>query len=492
MTEIRKQRCWSVGLLIVVVGLVAAAALVQVRLIRGLSFDGENSLTEGEPLAALWRIRQGETLYCDYRRPPHVLTQYMPLSYVVPGLVAQSLNCDWWQTMWVGRAYVYGCWVLVGVAIGVLVRRHAGAWPATVGMLLWWIGLVASEWANSFRPDAPALLFSLAALGWYDHKKGLLGAVAAGVLVSVALLHKQSALAAPVVLLWNQLRQRRWQEAIAFAAAVTVAVGITVAVTQWVTGGLFVTNVLTSVVMPGNWRWPIWLAASVLLMGGAVFGGVACAWGTGAARLAPRWWRDYFVVAFVVAFVTSFKFGSWTNYYLEAVAAGCILSALLVEQGLRVGYSRPLAVWLVITAAYSLDVLRTRWTEPDRAQSALAETVTQMGRGDDPVLVEDSYLAVRGGIQPYLVNAANFQRLRDAGKFDDSDVVRKLQDREFAAVVTMYPLQARTKARPFPVRWLMVGDEGYALNESEEVSPGHGIFIYRRKSAPAVTGGLDS
>src|SRR5207249_9848050 len=136
-------------------------------LVAGLKFDGENSITEGETLYALQSVQHRQPLYHDYSHPPHVLTQYTPLFYLSPGLLARWLGTGTLATFAVGRSCAYVYWLGTAVLIYLLARRCL---PAALVFLS---APLTTSWANSYRPDSAAVFFSLAAVLAYERGRRL-------------------------------------------------------------------------------------------------------------------------------------------------------------------------------------------------------------------------------------------------------------------------------------------------------------------------------
>jgi hypothetical protein len=458
-----------IGLAILLLVLVVGAAATHVHLLRGLSFDGENSLTEGETLAALWRYRQGETLYNDFRKPPHALTQYMPMFYALPGTMARLAGTDWNQTVFVGRLTAYVWWMLTGIVIAIAAGQRTGLAPAVIAMLSWWNCPFGVEWANSFRPDSAAILFSLAALGWYGRTQGASQVIGAGALVALACLHKQSAAAVPLVILADLLRARRYRHAVLLVIMVGALVAAVAGTAQLLSPGAFAANVLQSVAVMGDWRWPFYLAGAVVILGGAVWAGAFLAIPQG-----QRLWRDGLIVSGALALAASFKFGSWTNYYLEPFAIGCVLTGLYIQREHRFRF----LIWLVLALGLTGDTVRTRWTAVAKTPLPWSEVT---GHIREPVLSEDSYMAVRNGAVPYMVNPANFAKLQSKGLFDDTELLRRLEAGWFNTVIAIHPIEELNRSRPFPDHWLPVIRQKYALAH-QWTSPDNTqtLYLYRQ------------
>jgi hypothetical protein len=449
--------------------LVVSAVLLHAELIVRLDFDGENSMTEAESLAGLQSARAGQTVYRDFSKPPHVLAQYTPLFYYVPGMIARWLGASWTATGVVGRAYAYVFWLLTGLAIFKLARQ-AGAqrrWAA-LGAMLWLAGNLAPQWANSYRPDSAALFFSLAGLWAYRRAKRPADFAAAIGLLVAAFLHKQSAIAALAAILLDAYAERQFARAVAMGAAWLAVVSLAVVVAEALSGGA-----LACTAVPSE----------------------KC------ARLL-RW---YFCLALVLGFVTSGKSGSWANYYLEPAAAGCVLSAVLINycqsRRERLVAQTVRWSWLVVALAFSSDALVARLRESpvtahewihhravrDESANLWRALGNQLSDLQEPVLIENLQVAYRGGGTPFMLNAGVFASMRAGGVFDDTDVLRRIERGEFTGIVAMFPLEAAARVRPFPARWLEPMRAAYRL-ENVFAQPKLGITNYVYRPSPRVDG----
>jgi hypothetical protein len=444
--------------------LLVSAVLFQVHNIQRLGFDGENTPDECETLNGLYSVRSGRPLYHDATVPPHTLTPHPPLMYVVPGFVARAAGADLFHTFVIGRTYVYLTWLLVGWLIYALARElGAGKREAIIGALLWWSSGLATENAVAFRPDAGALMLSLAGLWLYrrGHR------VVAAAVLAAAFLHRHSAVAAIGVVVLEELSQRRVKKAAILAGTWAAVVAGVVGLMQMITRGAFVRCVFGIVAIGAGWP-----RVELLLELAAMRGLTAFAAGILALLLkqgvASRLLRRYFIVAVAVAFATSWKFGSGSNYYLEPFAAGCILAALLANDPrpwLRIG-------WLTaaVVAALPVLVMRTREQPPVTEPRCIV---------DGALLSEDGYFALRRDGEPFLLNASLLGALHDAGKFDDARIVQRIETGEFGTIVTTAPFDA-TGFRQFPPHWLAAIGEHYEL-----VRPCGTLYVYLPRNRPA-------
>lgn len=452
---------WLLALLIV------ATVLAHGRLIANLNYDGENSLTEGETLYALKAVQQRQILYHDFSHPPHVLTQYTPLFYFVPGLVARWLGTGTLATFAVGRGYAYGCWLGVAGLIYVLARRQkCGRLAAGIGALVFLSAPLATGWANSYRPDSALVFFSLAAVLVYTGGRRWLGVTA---LLVVAFFHKQSAIVALVAIGLEELRGRQWRGVALLAIGWTVSVAVGVGWLQVWSDGNFRLNCFSSLAQMHDWRWPLYLFGGALLLGAAGFAGGVLAFGTPSRGVLHR----YFVLSLGFAFLSSMKFGSWTNYYIEPFALGCILTAIGICEGRQPRFRQ--FAWLAVAFVVTADALASTLRFEPRVPPMDWERLRAWGR---PVLIEDCYVAARLGDEPYMLNPGIFARLERSGRFDSTDLRRAIQQREFAAIICLHPLTDET--RPFSPAWADLVRQRYSLaGHIESPAPGKAYWVYR-------------
>src|SRR5947208_7259023 len=90
--------------LMLVVGVVVAA----VAAVRGIFVHGEWSYSDGVLLYHVLRVRDGFTLYDDFRQPPFLMLPYWPLQVIVAGLLARLAHLDTVGTLALARAMTTG------------------------------------------------------------------------------------------------------------------------------------------------------------------------------------------------------------------------------------------------------------------------------------------------------------------------------------------------------------------------------------------------
>jgi hypothetical protein len=281
--------------------------------------------------------------------------------------------------------------------------------------------------------------------------------------LGAAFLQKHAAIAPALVvgcdLLWHR-RPELWRLAVGWlAVAGTVMVAADVA-----SGGAFRLNVFGALAQPQGWRMPVTLLQECLWAGVASFVGAAVAWWA-APRERTGLWRAYFAVALGVAWLTSFKAGSWTNYYIESFAAACVLAGLMWD----VPRSRVRTLWLLVALVSATAWLTFRLghrsfpvPEDPAAWEQLATRLQALGR---PLLVESTEVEFCGTDEPFMANVASFGRMARRGGFDGKSVEARIARREFAAVVALVRLEKGTAGEPcmFPAEWLPLIRQHYRL-----------------------------
>jgi hypothetical protein len=466
----RSVRRWIVLLLAV---LLLLTLLQQSLLIRRIWFDGENSVDESESLFALTRLHTGAALYLDYSQSPHVITCYMPLFYWTTAWITKAAR-SWWQMVVLARWSVYACWVGIGVAIFALARQARCGWPAALlAALLWGGSKLGQEWANSLRPDAAALFFSLMALWVYERRRTGAHLVLGVMLLAAAALYKHTVVAPLVVILWEEVADHHSLRAVAVLAAWGGTMAIVAISAQSVTGGLFSLNVFTSLAVAQSGSWPWVLLVMSLALGAAAFWGAALACVSIPQRHGVTLWKRYFIISLLLALARSRIFGAWTNHYLEPFAAGCVLTGVLVQdlsaRGPKEAVHWASLCWLMaamgITSTLLIDQARqVIRSGVDHEDMQWKWFVSQIGRFDGPVLSEDGYVTVRSGRIPYMVDANKFAHLQRDKKFDDSTLLHMIETGGFAAIVTRVAIDANPRPTwAFPSRWLAPMRRRYRL-----------------------------
>ncbi|MGD1019193.1 MAG: hypothetical protein ABSA12_07720 [Verrucomicrobiia bacterium] len=480
--------------------LLAATVLWQVHLVGFLDFDGELLSTDAESLYGLRCARDGGSPYHDFSHAPYAVTLYGPLFYVVPGTIARVLHASWIGTIVCGRLYTYLSWLGVAVVIYALGRRIGCQGPAAVaGVLLWLSGTLASGWAVAYRPDATAILLALGALWVYQRGESARAVALTVALLVAAFLHKQTAAVSVLLAIAiTEIERRRFGRAVAVVGGWTICTIIAVAVTQWLSRGAFVKNAFEAVaVWAGSGQ--VWgFLREAMIRGMVVFAGAAMSYVLFRHEERLALLRRSFIVSVMLTLVTSAKAGAQLNYYLEPFALACVLAAGLLRDEAPPVTGRlagPLRIgWLglaIMACAANLSWTGARfpaWCHDMLDHGAIRAQQARnwerlagcLGELNERVLVEDLYLAVRQCPTPCVVHPRHLEALRGAGLFDDSDLVRRIADGRFDAIIASFPLEQKAPTRQFPARWLDAANRRYVLEQRcEGDGPGDAFYVYR-------------
>jgi hypothetical protein len=473
-----------------------ATVLVQSRLVVDLDKQAGNMGDEAESLYSLLCVSRGDPLYRDFRESPHVLTPYMPLFYLIPGTVARWIGASEPTTVWLGRLYVYLCWVGVGCLLYVVAWRFGlGKLGALLAGLLWLAGSLSVRNAHAYRPDACLVFFSMAAL-WCYQRGGWAGLILAATVSAIGVFHKQSAGVLWVSLVGIELWRRQWSHALVLVGvfAAWVGVGWLVATQVWV--DTFRLNVIGGLDRLAGWQQMEVVVLRVLQDGGVLLVGgmMAAILQIGGRPVAVA--RVYLAGAMCFAVATSCVFGSGQNYYLEPFAIGCLLvggwtgsdesPARWVNWGRNV-FALALVIVLAPTIVRNVSQLPTLWWSlaEHRAmrqseQVSWQAVLQAIGTGGGPVLVEDPDLALRQApAHPVILNVSLFMALKAAGRFDDSGIRAKIAAQAYRAIVTTAPLEYQDGPRHFPADWRLRMAGRYHLTGSHEVTVlGRTFYIY--------------
>ncbi len=456
---------------------------------------------EGEMLYTLRAVRMGQPPYRNLATEPHVLAPYMPLFYFVPGTLARCFRTDLIGTLVVGRECVYAFWISVGAMVYALVVQASGSRVAAgLAALLWLVGYLTPEMANSFRPDSAMIFFSLAGVWLYRRSVRFEYVVGSKLLLVVAFLYKHSAVCAVSAILLDTLWHKRWHATVTILGMWIAGVAIVVITAQILTAGAFGMNVFGSLLGWAGWPHVEMTLTLVATRGAAVFAGACIAVALSAT---PRLLRIYFVFAVALAIGSSAKFGSGPHYYLEAYAIGCVLTGMLVNEWLTCpvpSWTIVRITWLAVALAASVLTLGPRLASAPELGDEIVhhrairhQTAEEWERVLDRLhaigqrqLIEDAYLAFRSNTKPVLINASMLGSMQHNGRFDDSDIVRQINGGRFDAVVTTEPVDVTGGFRHFPSDWIKLVRTRYRLADRYGINElGATFYVYLPKTTDA-------
>jgi hypothetical protein len=277
----------------------------------------------GEPVVygQAERLVSGQPLYQPIYQQPFTVAAYTPLYY----WVAAGLQAVVGPGFGPGRALSLACGLVSALLIVLLAGwRGGGVWVGALGGLLFLaLAFPGPEppWLGLYRVDMLGLALSLGAVAMMSRARSSRAMAAAGVIAGLAILCKQTFVAALIAgLLWQPRR------AVPLVSAGLLTVAIPCLLLQATTGA-FVQNTVSANVNPfyavvaidllkefvkAQWL-PLLLAGAYLWLGRP--------WTAKSSRLLVLYW-----LASSLSLVLIGKIGANHNYWIEFAAATAILA----------------------------------------------------------------------------------------------------------------------------------------------------------------------
>jgi len=436
---------WGVGLLAALVALVHGVLMV----LYPLQLD----YAEGVVLQLTDLLRRGEPIYRDPQQFPWLVSPYAPLFPATAALLGGGFAA--------GRALALlcavGCAVLVGCAAGRRAGWGAGLTAATV--------FVASplflNWAPLDRVDLLGLLFDLGGLYWVERTLlrespsavGERGSIAvAAVLFALAFWSKQTfVLGLVAASLAVGLKCRRAGLGLLAAGVIAMAVPFVFLNRDGRLADIFFRFNAMPWSADTTRLWTVeWLRTMVVALPiSAVF--LARAW-----RECPAW-AIYFVLA-LLSVPGVGRVGAWYNYFLPLQAATAVVCGLAWSAAapwrpmrdvlLLAQVALGVLLWLPPTMPSVADVARgevpalwtggaTRWLSEGKRDAAAYEALLKTHPG--PVLAENLGNLVVAGRPAALCDPITLFTLSEMGLWDESELMRAIEERRFAAVFIQEP-----------------------------------------------------
>jgi hypothetical protein len=302
------------------------------------------------------RLVRGEALYQDYTRPPYTVAAYTPVYYVVvaaihaiggPGFtggrvvslvagIAAAVLVGWLTAACAGAARAGWLAGLLFVAAG----WGGGASP--LGSLLTQVAALRSAapidpptpaWAALYKEDVLGIALSLGAVALLTRSRDTWMCVVAGALAGMAILSKQTLLAATIAgSLWTVRFDRR---AAVVYATTSISVVAVVAVALQIRTGAFIQNTVIANANPtsfdaltNNLKILVLFQAGLLIAAGLYVVGIR--------RIVLRRPRDarllvaLYWLAAMLPLVGMLKAGANYNYWIELAAPTAALATLAV------------------------------------------------------------------------------------------------------------------------------------------------------------------
>lgn len=415
---------------------VVVATLLSIGRLDDVGYPDSSSL-----LIVREFVRTGH-MYLGVHSPPYLVTLYGPLTYAflsLPYRVAEAVGASPMVTI---RIALAGGVLMCLAMVFVLSRRLGGSNPVAWLSVLFALSTPAlSGWVTQVRPDFLGLCFALLSLHLFLRMEGRRLPLAAIASAGVALLFKQTFVAAPAAILVYLLYRRRWMDALTWTAGVAITAS----------GGYLLTL----------WREPMMLEHLAALrdpvfeIPGAlsiVFGAIAVPVVPFAVAGAITELRNgsepgrlivlYCILAWLVAMTTILQVGGNINYFWEPL----FVSAVLAGRGLRVmqrklGAAQAVVAGLVLTLLFAVTLQEdlgvfqssySQWT--DRNRSRINRELLEAAVSGKRLLSTDPAITLLGASpempDPYL-NAV----LERHGRWSSAPVVAELEAARYDLVI---------------------------------------------------------
>ena len=446
------------GVLVVAAGCLLVL-LASDRIVRGIAaIQRPVEAMHGESIIydQAARLVRGEALYQPLDRSPFTVTAYTPLYYtLVAGL--QALGGAGFRP---GRILSFGTGLLAAILVGRLAARRVGDWRGGLfaGLLFLGLGFPGDyPWFAFYKEDMLSVALSLGVIATLDGGCNRRRSAGAGALAGLALLSKQTFLAASLAgFCWLWFRNRL--SAVVFAATILSVAGGP-CVFAALSNSTFLDNTIRANLNPSGTDI---LVSNLTILGRYQGAAVALALLPVLSRALPlrSWLRDPLVLFWLASLmllpVGLAKVGSNWNYWIEFAAATAVLATrgVWLSQTLRggvpglgrlavsVGLLAVLASprWLLPPAA-DLGTVLDRMLHPDQRQvtefAAVLERVRTEPRG---VLAEPLDIVTLGGreilLEPYIFSILNQQ-----GRWDAAPVVREICTGQIGLLVLDHRLE---------------------------------------------------
>lgn len=388
----------------------------------------------------------------DLSTPP-----FVPLMYgIVEPLVVAPLINVFGNDLWVTRVVMCLSTAIISVMVYLIIHRMTGykLW-AIIGALIPFTQPVIRDWSFMARVDMLAVMFDIVGLYLFIRLKDSRHVYWSIIPFTLAVFTKATCVAAlAAVLLYLLIKNRRLL--LKYAVCFGVLFGGCFAVVQYISGGQYLTHVVTAsrttsvfwnlAALETNWVGVLTPLAAILAL--AILYVKKCRRAREMSVFAL-----FFVVAFAVDFVSALRVGSFVNYYIEFILATCICAVLILPRFIEMAksqykkgvsavapYALVLAVLFVLLAVISP---KHAFPFPNGQYDEDVAAVTEIiGDTDRPIVTENAGVVVNAGKDLYieLFIMTNWAEL---GIWDDSSYVAKFEEQEFDYVIMRMPISHR-------------------------------------------------
>ena len=446
---------------------------------------------EGPLLAQVRRLQLGRSLYPPIGAAPYVVTNYTPL-YVLSTWLLSGLGID---ALLAGRALSLAATFTIATLIANVVHRLSpDADPATrriaagFAALLFLCNLYVEQWGVNMRVDMLAIGLELCGLWLYLFAPAGRQLWLAAPFLVLAVYTKQTAIAAAAACLATSLLRDR-REALRLALLVCVPAATILLIALLATEGQFwqhhvranmnaysaayAASQLVEMLQLNGFA--IAIGATVALPALAGLRALRTSGGTqplpppGPLTTLALYWLAGFAVSLAIG-----KVGSNINYFIEWIAANCVLFGLALTRPPLPALGRlPLRSLVVVLAFAAQGLVSATYCSWTLGQTNPAAQDVAIRRGErlvaelraveGIVLSEDMTLLYRAEknlfYQPFEMTQLAYQQV-----WDPTPVIRLLRERRIPCIVLTEPLAKADPGRFLPAM-LDAIRSGYVLQQ---------------------------
>jgi 4-amino-4-deoxy-L-arabinose transferase-like glycosyltransferase len=380
---------------------------------------------EGNMLNAAVRILHGQALYTTPGSFPYIIIPYGPLGYIV-----SAIGIGIFGTNLLGpRLLVLLAALASAILIALCARAMDASWSAACIAALSYVCLPSvSYWLPLLRVDFFAILLSL--LGLYVFVRFPLAWPVSAAIFGLAILTKQTALAAPTAVFVELIAQKKTGKAF---ATVGIELGL-ILLFVFVLGTNFTFAFLGTHPDPYSFKHALNLFSVAIQSCILVLAIIAYYLFVDVRRKQrPRLAWFYFLSCGITAFSAG-KLGSNTNHLLEWAAALCIICGIALThlQENRNGLAKPFAAALLLLSTIFSFMLQNNslfelggrdctksyaFVRSFPGDQILSEDVSSLVLGGKPVLVSNPFVMTQLRSSVHW-RAGNLESLADHQYFD--------------------------------------------------------------------------
>ena len=421
--------------LLIVVGLLAALNVTY--LWHQTSNPDETSNPESLFVLHSVEVSEGKPLYTDFRKPPYNVTQYTPVHYFVLAFVKRSFDLNMQQLFVWGRRLMLLLASGIGLAIFLHGKNQTRSMIYSLTAALIFVGsYMLWPLACTNRADIPATLFSIIAIVIFaqDTKYSLYLSIP---FLLLAFYTKHSFLSAPAAIGLYLLMNRKLVPAIKFAAIFAALAGFIWFLMHVSTHGMSTLNLVGTNIAPMKFQ-NVRLVMNAFLQTAALplilsFSGFSRQWRNNPGAI-------YLFMSLLLAIFATAKVGSSMNYFLEPLAASCLLIPAALKRGLEASSISKtcLTAALLILAVPQINFLKftldTLHFKNDESAKVIASQATGLVISDNPRISVSSR-------KPFLVDPYVYSYLESEGKWDSSELLSMIRSGKIQYLILLSPLE---------------------------------------------------